>query len=231
MKNTTQKNACKNNLRKQPSEKTLWAYFMQAIEPKSEAINQAFPDYHPQWVQQSQQLSIAAENFKHLRNMLGMSRKQCSAYLRTSPVNIANWEQGRVKIPFSAFELMRMILESVRFKISHASWDGWFISDNGKLMSPDYGRAGYTPEQLNLYTLKFSENAWLRGEVSRTQNVLDEAIEENTRLRQLFLSNGVVDELATMKDKLIELLAKVGTAHVIAFPTVAREQQPQEKVA
>lgn len=40
-----------------PSQKTRWAYYVQAIEPKSDAINRAFPDYHPQWVVQSQRLN------------------------------------------------------------------------------------------------------------------------------------------------------------------------------
>ncbi len=227
MKNTTNK----KNLHQRPSKKTCWAYYMQAIEPKSETINQAFPGYHPQWVQVSQQMTIAPENFIHLRMVLGMTREQCAAYLRTGLTTVARWERGEAGIPFAVFELLRLILESVRFKTSHASWDGWFISDTGELMSPDYGRAGYTPEHLNMYTLTFSENAWLRSEVTRLQTKLDEAVAENTRLRQLYLSQGVVDELVAMQDKLSELLTGIGTARVIPFPLFEIEQQLQEKAA
>ena len=92
MKNTTPK----KKLHQQPSEKTRWAYFMQAIEPKSEAINKAFPGYHPQWVQLSQQLTIAPENFINLRRAVGLSRKQCAAYLRTSLTTVARWERGKI---------------------------------------------------------------------------------------------------------------------------------------
>ncbi|HUX90232.1 MAG TPA: hypothetical protein VMV48_06030 [Gallionellaceae bacterium] len=213
-----------------PSEKTRWAYWMQAIEPTSEALNQAFPGYHPQWVRLSQRLTIGSENFINLRRALGLSRVQCAAYLRVSFSTIRRWEFGIVDIPFANFELLRLILESAPFKLSHPEWDGWFISDTGKLMSPDYGRVGFTPEQLNASTLTSAENALLTNEVLQLKAELNEAISENTRLRQLFLSQGVVDELAAMQDKLNNLMDSIGTAHVIPFPTVACEQ-PQEKVA
>ena len=226
MKNTTNK----KNLHKQPSQKTLWAYYMQAIEPKSDAINQAFPEYHPQWVQQSQQLTISSDNFTNLRNAIGLSRKQCAAYLRTSYRTVTRWEHGETKIPFADFELLRLILESVKFKLSHPTWDGWFVSDEGKLVSPDFGRTAFTPEQLNWSTHVDAQNLLLNNEVTRLKNELDEAVSANTSLRELFLSQGVVDELVTMKDKLTVLLAKVGTAHVITFPIVTTDQQ-QEKFA
>lgn len=226
MKNTTRK----EKMHKQPSDKTRWAYMMQAIEPTSEAINRAFPGYHPQWVQQSQQLTIGAANFRHLRKLLGMTQIQCAGYLRAGESTVRRWESGSVPVPFIAFELLRLVLESVRFKTSHAAWDGWFISDDGKLMSPDYGRAGYTPEQLNMYSLIYSENAWLRGEVSRLQDGLNEAVAENIKLRQMYLTQGVTDELVAMQDKLTELLANIGTARVIPFPTIESEQ-PQEMAA
>jgi len=36
----------------------------------------------------------------------------------------------------------------------------------------------------------------------------------------LFLSQGVVDELAGMKDKLDKLMKSIGTAHIVHFPVV-----------
>ena len=230
MQNNSNKESCKNNLHTQPSVKTRWAYWMQAIEPTSEALNRTFPEYHPQWVRMSQRLTIGSENFINLRRSLGLSLVQCAAYLRVGLSTIRRWESGKVDIPFANFELLRLILESVPFKLSHPEWDGWFVSDTGMLMSPDYGRIGFTPEQLNASTLTNAENALLTNEVSRLQTELNEAVSENTRLRQLFLSQGVVDELAVMQDKLNNLMDSIGTAHVIPFPIVACEQS-QEKVA
>lgn len=225
MKNTTKKRK-PHNL---PSQKTCWAYFMQAIEPKSEAINAAFPDYHPQWVQMSQSLTVAPANFVSLRTALGMSRAQCAAYLRVDCRTIRRWENGEIVIPFAAFELLRMISESVQFRMSHPAWDGWFMAKDGTLNSPDVGGSGFTPELLNINFITHNQNATLRDDVARLQAELDDAQTENTRLRQMFVAQGVVDELAVMKDTINDLMARIATAKVIPFP--AEVNQPQEKTA
>lgn len=226
MKNITKQ----KTLHTEPSKKTRWAYYMQAIEPASETINKMFPGYHPQWVQVSQKMTISAENFTFLRLLLGMSLDQCAAYLRASRSTVAAWESGRSPVPFAEFELLRMVLESVSFKLSHPKWDGWFIGKNGVLHSPDIGGNGFTPEQLIWSTMTRNEAALLRNEVTQLQTELNEAIAENTRLRQMFLSQGVVDELAAMHDKLSKLMDSIGTAHVIPFPSTVSEQ-PQARTA
>lgn len=217
-------------MRKQPGKLTQWAYFMQAIEPKSEAINKAFPGYHPQWVQQSQKMTIGPENFMLLRLMLGMSQKQCAAFLRAGESTVRKWESGDSPVPFAEFELLRLILESVSFRTSHPEWDGWFISKDGKLVSPNGGRCGYTPDDLNMITLTIAEKSRLSSEVNKLQAAFDSAVAENTRLRQMFLSQGVVDELTAMQDRLSSLVASIATARVIPFRMADIEQQ-KEKVA
>lgn len=226
MKNNTRQ----EKLHKQPGDKTRWAYFMQAIEPKSEEINNFFPDYHPQWVRMSQMMTIGAANFMLLRLTLGMSAEQCAAYLRVSTKTICKWESDRGSIPFAAFELMRVVLESATFKLSHPEWEGWFIEKNGQLVSPDEGNHSYTPNDLNMLTRSIGEKSRLAGEMQRIKIELDAAIAENTRLRQMFLSQGVVDDLAVMKDKLDKLMNSIGTAHIVPFPSVSEEQK-KEKVA
>ncbi len=223
MKNTTSK----KNLHPYPSNKTSWAYYMQAIEPKSETINNAFPSYHPQWLQMSQMMTIGAENFMLLRLMLGMSLKQCAAYLRVDQKTISRWEHGNCPVPFAEFELLRLILESAKFKTSHPEWDGWFIGGDGNLMSPDYGRAGVTPEQIHMIPMLYADNAIHRSEVLRLQTELDESVAENTRLRQMFLSQGVVDELASIQDRMKVLIACIATARVIPFHAPDSEQHEE----
>lgn len=227
MKNTTSK----KKLHRQPSEKTRWAYWMQAIEPTSEQINKAFPSYHPQWIQQSQRLQVSPESFKMLRQMLGMTVQQCGAYLRTDKSTVHKWEKGIFRLPFPAFELLRIILESVSFKMSHPKWDGWFVNENGVLHSPDMGGKGWTPEQLIWSTMTRSEAALLRNDVKKLQSQLDTAIADNTALRELFLANGVTDEVAGMQEKINTLMAKINTARVIPFASGDIEQQPLEKAA
>lgn len=226
MKNTTSK----TKMHTQPSEKTRWAYWMQAIEPTSEELNRAFPDYHPQWVQMSQRFAIAPENFKALRKSLGMSVEQCAAYLRTDKSTVHKWEKGVYRLPFSAFELLRLVLESVKFKMSHPKWDGWFINENGVLHSPDIGGKGWTPEQLVWSTMTRSEAALLRNDVKKLQSQLDAAIAENTALRKMFLDNGVTDEVASMQEKINALMNRINTARVFKF-TLIEDEQPLEKVA
>lgn len=226
MKNTTKQKI----LHTQPSKKSSWAYWMQGIEPKSEAINKMFPNYHPQWVQMSQTMTIGAENFTLLRLVLGMSLGQCAAYLRTNQKTVAAWESGRIPVPFAEFELMRIVLESVQFKLSHPKWDGWFINKDGMLHSPDLGGKGFSPELLHLSVMTRREVPVLHAELTKLQSKLDAAIAENTKLRQMFLSQGVVDELAAMKDKLDKLMNSIGTAHIVPFPSTSEEQQ-KEKTA
>lgn len=225
MKNTTKKTKPRN----QPSKKTRWSYYVQAIEPKSEAINNAFPDYHPQWVVQSQRLTIAPANLIALRVMLGMNKEQCAAYLRVDRLSLYRWENGIHPIPFAVFELLRIIVETVSFRMSHPAWDGWFVRRDGTLHSPDIGGKGFTPDQLTWSAMTRNEAALLRNDVARLQSELDESLAENTRLRQLFVAQGVVDELASMQDTINDLMARIATAKVIPFPTV--EVLPLEKTA
>lgn len=227
MKNTTKQ----NKKHTQPSERSCWAYWMQAIEPKSEEINKAFPDYHPQWVQLSQQLTIGPENFKSLRRSLGLTVTQCAAYLRAVPSTLHKWEKGVSPVPFAEFELLRLVLESVRFKMSHVNWNGWFINDHGVMHSPDIGGKGFTPEQLVWSSMTRSEAALLRNDVKKLQSQLDAAIAENTALREMFLDNGVTDEVALMQEKINALMTRINTARVIPFAPADIEQQPLEKVA
>lgn len=227
MKNTTSK----KKKHTQPSEKTRWAYWMQAIEPTSEAINKAFPDYHPQWVQMSQRFTIKPESFVAMRKSLGLSCEQCAAYLRAGLSTLRKWEHGHTPVPFMAFELLRLISESVRFKMAHPDWDGWFVSENGALTSPDYGRNGFTPDQLNWLSFQRGEAEPLRKDVAMLQSQLDAAIAENTALREMFLDNGVTDEVAAMQDKINALMTRINTARVLPFAPADIEHQPLEKVA
>lgn len=226
MKGITRKNTRQGKT--YPSEKTRWAYWMQAIEPKSDALNKAFPNYHPQWLQVSQRMVIGPENFIFLRLMLGMTVEQCAAYLRVGEQTVRRWESGKIPVPFPEFELLRMISESVSFKLSHPEWDGWFISSEGKLVSPFDGCA-HTPDDLNLIPLNQSIKSSLERENERLKQELDEQIAENLRLRQMFLSQGVVDELYGLHDRMSELVKQIATARVLPFRP--GKDDDQEKVA
>lgn len=216
MKNSTDQKKHKNIL-PAPSEKTRWAYFMQAIEPRDEAINRAFPGYHPQWIAQSQTITIAGENFHWMRRGMGLTVEQCAAYLRVDPSTVRRWEADTVPVPFTAFELLRVISTTVFFKLSHHRWDGWFISQHdGALVSPDYGITA-TPEDINALQHVQSKLSRLESENQSLKAEIVEMQAENTRLREQFVSQGVVSELAAMQERIGSIMARINTAEVIPF--------------
>lgn len=230
MKNTT----TKKKLHKLPipSAKTRWAYWMQAIEPTSKELNEAFPDYHPQWVQMSQKITISPAAFKTYREVMGTTRMQCAAYLRTSQKTIGCWERGDHPIPFACFEVLRLVVESGELKRTSAKWDGWFFTREGVLISPDVGGKGFTPEQLNWYSFQRGEAVVLEIEIRKLKAELSKAQDENTKLRQMYVAEGVVDELAAMSATINQLMTRIATARVIPFAQPANEvSAPLVKVA
>ncbi|MBI5658037.1 MAG: hypothetical protein HZC43_00430 [Nitrosomonadales bacterium] len=174
-------------------------------------------------------MTIGPENFMFARLALGMTQEQCAAYLRTTTTTIHRWESGLAPVPFAEFELLRLVLESVSFKFSHPEWDGWFMSQKGELVSPIAGDCCYTPSDLNLLPYTHAKNSRLAGEVRRLEAALNLAAEENTRLRQMFLSQGVVDELYSLQDRMNGLIKQLATARVVPFPAAA--DVPLEKAA
>jgi DNA-binding transcriptional regulator YiaG len=227
MKNTTSKKKKHTS----PSKNTDWVYWMQAIEPSSQKINEAFPGNHPLWVVQSQ-TEISAERFCYLRkHVLRINQAQCAAYLRVDMRTIRRWENGEVDIPFASFELLRVVYHSAQFKLSHPEWDGWFISTTGELISPYCRDIALTPGDLNLVPYLHSWNATMKDEVAKLTQELAVVRAENTALRELFLANGITDEVAAMQERVNALMTRINTARVIPFAPVQDEPQLQEKIA
>ena len=226
--NTKEKNVRKDFrkcfLKKGPSEKTQWSYWMQAIEPTSEAINKAFPRYHPQWVAQSQRLTISPANFQHWRkHVLRLNIEQCAAYLRVSRYAIWKWETGLRPVPFMAFELLRVVYETAQFRLSHPAWDGWFMTQEGGLVSPDIGSLIVKPEDINSLQTSKREIAYLRAECARFKCDLEKAQVENAQLRSQFKNGEIAQELEAMQERISGLLASIHVADVIPFPLTKKE--------
>lgn len=208
----------KRKAAKFPSDETRWAYWMQAIEPKNEAINRAFPGYHPGWVQRSQRATVNADGFVFLRMyLLNLNQEKTAAYLRVSVRQVRAWESGAEPVPFMAFELLRLVYESAAFRLSHAQWDGWFINEEGCFVSPDVGRLAVRPEDFTALQYMRSELETHRAQVKKLQEEIAAQVEENTRLRTLFLSQGVIDELRVIQSRVNGLLDGIATAEVIPF--------------
>lgn len=210
-----------------PNEKAQWSYFMQAIEPKNDAINVAFPEYHPMWVIQSQSKSVSAGYFKHMRKfMLNMTVEQCAAYVRVSSNTVRNWEAGKVTVPFAVFELLRVVFESAHFRLSHKDWQGWFIANDGRLVSPDRGSLSFSAHELSFIrethqvkSMYETENRQLRAEIEPLRVEL-------AALKAADQYDGLLDELKEIEAKLSEISAKVSPSKVVHIGNKPKTIEP-----
>lgn len=209
-----------------PSEKTRWAYWMQAIEPTGEEINRAFPSYHPMWVQHSRRLTVTKESFKQLRKLwLNITQTQAAAYLRVRVRDVREWESGKQPVPFMAFELLRLVWDSAANRLSHQKWDGWFIDRDGFMVSPDVGKLFIGPRDFIAYTMQIAHIKALENELAKIKKQVAEKLEENTQLRRQFQHGSLAQELEAMQEKISGLLASIHIAEVIPFPMKCTQQE------
>lgn len=234
MNTTDNSGSCKKNLSSKkskrridgPSNKTRWAYWMQAIEPTDAAINRVFPEYHPLWVQHSRRLTVASENFKHLRKYcLNLTLAQAATYLRVSVRDVRGWENGQQPVPFMAFDLLRIVYESVSYRLSHQKWDGWYIDSDGFMVSPDVGKLFIEPSDFIFYTRQRGQIRALEKQLAEFKEQVAKKAAENTELRQQFQHGELAQELEAMQEKISGLLASIHTAEVIPFPMQSTQQE------
>ena len=199
---------------------------MQAIEPTDEAINRAFPEYHPLWVQHSRRLTVASENFKHLRKYcINITQAQAATYLRVRLRDIREWESGQQPVPFMAFELLRMVYESVASRLSHQKWDGWYIDSDGFMVSPDVGKLFIEPSDFMYYMTQRGHIKVLEKQLVEFTQQVAEKVAENTEIRQQFQHGELAQELEAMQEKISNLLASIHTAEVISFPMQSKQKE------
>jgi transcriptional regulator with XRE-family HTH domain len=199
-----------------PNKATQWSYFMQAIEPNSPEINTAFPEYHPMWVVQSQKKSVSAEYFRFMRELLlNMTHEQCAAYLRVTISHIASWENGKVEVPFMAFELLRVVYESANFRLSNKDWKGWFIDSNGRLVSPNRGSLSFSPDELSFIREVHQVNAMYKEENKQLREEIEPLRAELAAFKAGDQHDGFLDELKEIGSKLAEISARVSPNKVV----------------
>lgn len=233
MNATDNSGSCKKNpsdrktkRRDGPSNKTRWAYWMQAIEPTDEAINRAFPEYHPLWVQHSRRLTVASENFKYLRKYcINITQAQAAAYLRVRVRDVGEWENGKQPVPFMAFELLRMVYESAASRLSNQKWDGWYIDSDGFMVSPDVGKLFIEPSDFMYYMTQRGHIKYLEKQLAEFTQQVAAKVAENTELRQQFQHGELAHELEAMQEKISNLLASIHTAEVISFPMESKQKE------
>lgn len=201
-----------------PNKKAQWAYFMQAIEPMNDAINVAFPEYHPMWVIQSQSKSVSAGYFQHMRKfMLNMTVDQCAAYVRVSSSTVRNWESGKASVPFAVFELLRVVFESAHFRLSNKDWQGWFIDHDGRLVSPDRGSLSFSANELSFIRETHQVKSMYETENKRLRSEIEPLRAEIAELRASIGNDGLLDELKAIESRLAELTSRVSSSKVVSI--------------
>jgi transcriptional regulator with XRE-family HTH domain len=92
---------------------------------------------------------IPAEDFLEYRRFLGLSQDECAAMLGVTLRTIRNYEKGRVRVPYSAF----FVLRTLSGQLPYEFWQGW-VCRGPTLISP----AGETFEvgELSWLTLTFA---------------------------------------------------------------------------
>jgi DNA-binding transcriptional regulator YiaG len=209
-----------------PNKATSWSYFMQAIEPSSKEINEAFPEYHPMWVIQSQDKIVSGEHFKAMRtHLLRITRAECAAYLRVTAAVIQKWETGKAPLPFAAFELLRLVYESVHFRLSHKDWQGWFIKPDGRLVCPDRGNLSFSPDELAFIRETHTVKSMYQRENEKLREEIEPLRAELAELKQINGNDGLLDELKAIEARLATLTAQVSINKVVP---INRSKSTQE---
>ncbi len=191
---------------KHPNKETMYSYFMQAIDPDNVAINSAFPEFHPMWVIKSQRTIPSGGQFMHMRKyVLGLSQKQCAAYLRVSMSTISEWENNKKQVPFVVMEVLRLVYESPEFRMSHPNWAGWFISQDGKLVCSDVRDLAFEPHELTYVQMLYSQQSYYKNENERLRTEIKRLESEVSELKAITSQGSLLEELLAMQDRIIEL--------------------------
>lgn len=207
-----------------------WSYWAQGADPEwldtptAKRLAKAFGEAHPQWlIQSSPWRATTRERFKTMRKLImRLTILQCASYLRVTPARITAWESGKIPVPFSAFEALRLQSETNFFKMSHRVWDGWYIEQQtGDLVSPDDGKISLQPKDLNTLRLTYGRLLSLESTCSSQVKRIDELEAENAALRGHDKVRAVTVELENMHAKIADLLSGMKTAEIHQFPIAA----------
>ncbi|HET7831416.1 MAG TPA: VC1465 family Xer recombination activation factor [Gallionella sp.] len=94
---------------------------------------------------------IDPQDFRDLRRMAMLTRKQAAAALDVTPRTVQNWETGGARIPWMAYRMLRILCG---YGLPGQYWDGWTISGD-TLYSPNGYR--FTSGELQHLTFVFAE--------------------------------------------------------------------------
>ncbi len=76
---------------------------------------------------------IEPQDFRDLRRMAGLSRRQAADLLKVTARTIQNWETGGARIPWLAYRMLRIL---GGYALPGKAWEGWTIKDD-RLFAPN----------------------------------------------------------------------------------------------
>lgn len=201
--------------------------------------NPRWVGYRPRWMLEAEQpASIAPITFKQLRAWtLCMSAAQCAAFLRVDVAEIEQWEDGTAPIPYAAFIALRLAVDIEYLPHQVKAWEDWRIIPDGVHVGMLINRktgAMYSETEINAlsHTAAAANRAKERAEKenAKLREQLDYLTAENTRLRQLFIEEGITKELRQMHGRMAALLASIATAEITDY-TPAKAGRQRRKAA
>ena len=100
---------------------------------------------------------VDGDGFKEGRLIAGYDRRTAAALLGVTARTVANWENRRVRVPYSAFKLMRILSG---YALPGDAWAGWCVRGD-TLWSPE--QRAFRPYELAWWGLTVSmARAWRR---------------------------------------------------------------------
>lgn len=193
---------------------------------RAHELANAFPAGLPQWLLKSRPWQTPTGGMFAMvrKHLLRIDVRQCAAYLGVTQAQVRRWEKGEDSLPFAAFEAIRLQSETTFARLSHSSWDGWYIEQaGGRFVSPDCGRLDVSPGDLNALPAMLAEVSILRSTAEKQTRRIDELEAENAVLRAGQKVRAVAGELAEMHARIGDLLGELQTAEVLPFPVVPHQ--------
>jgi len=101
--------------------------------------------------------AIDKDKFRLLRKMNRLTKYETAELLHVVPSTITAWERGDYRIPYSAFKLLRIMVNG---EFLSEAWEGWQVK--GSYLCPPTGRP-FQPYQL-VYLSNYMQMArlWIK---------------------------------------------------------------------
>lgn len=93
---------------------------------------------------------IDHDQLRETRILAGLSKKEAAAMLHVTVRTLQNWETGNIRVPYSAFRLLRIF---TGYELPGSAWKGWKLFGDA-LWSPEGKK--FTAADLGYLSLTFS---------------------------------------------------------------------------